>query len=259
MIKAYLNSFYKYRTLLFEFVKRDIKIRYRRSVLGLLWTLLNPLLSMIIITIVFSTLFKNNIENFPVYLMAGQTIFNFYSESTTSAMNSIITSSSLIKKIYIPKYLFPLSKILSTMINLIASFIALICIMLITGIDIKPSILLSVFPILYVSMFSFGMGLILSCIALFFRDTLHFYRVFITMLTYLTPLFYPIEILPKLTRYIVQMNPLTNIIEYMRIITLYGTVPPMSLNIICIIPCIISIVCGLWLFYNVQDKFILHM
>jgi len=112
---------------------------------------------------------------------------------------------------------------------------------------------------LYLFLFSLGIGMILSSLALFFRDIIHLYGVLLTLWMYLTPLFYPLEILPAWTKIIVQLNPLTSIIEYTRLITLYGTIPPLELNLICMIPGAISCAFGLWIFYNTQDKFILHM
>ena len=126
----FIQNFMKYRPLLSELVSRDIKIKYRRSVLGVLWTLLNPLCMMIVLSIVFSNLFKFGMENFPVYLLSGQLIFNFYSDVTTSSMSAIINNASLIKKkIYIPKYLFVVSRVISSIINLCASFCAMIIVM----------------------------------------------------------------------------------------------------------------------------------
>jgi ABC-type polysaccharide/polyol phosphate export permease len=256
---AYFRGFLKYRGLLWEFVERDIKTRYRRSVLGLFWTLLNPLLTMAVMTAVFSTLFRSDIQNFPVYLLSGFTIYNFFSESTNNAMTSIISGSSLIKKIYIPKYLFPLSKIISTLVNLIASFIALIFVMLATGARLSLNVIFLLIPMAYIFLFALGVGLILSSLVVFFRDIAHFYGVLLLLWMYMTPLFYPMEILPDLARRIVQMNPLTGIVEYTRVITLYGTLPPPELNIICLIPGVIACMLGLWIFYHTQDRFILHV
>ncbi len=256
---VYVKSFIRYFPLLNEFVVRDIKTRYRRSILGLLWTLLNPLLTMIVLTIVFSTFFKVSITNFPVYLLAGQTVFSFFSESTMNAMNSIISGSSLIKKVYIPKYLFPLSKVLSCLVNFIASLLALIIVMIFTGVRVSPSLLLVILPMFYAFLFAFGLGLILSTVAMLFRDMIHFYGILVTLWMYVTPIFYPIDMLPNNVRLLVQLNPLTNIVEYVRIITLYGSVPPFELNIICLIPGVVMLVLGLLVFYRNQYKFILNM
>ena len=259
MLLKYFNGLIKYRSLLKEFVFRDIKTRYRRSVLGLFWTLLNPLLTMTVMAILFSTLFRGNIANFPLYLLSGFMIYNFFSESTNNALYSIISGSSLIKKVYIPKYLFPLSKVLSTLVNLVASCLALIIVAVFTGAPITLNLLLLIFPILYIFLFSLGVGLILSSIALFFRDVIHFYSVILMLWMYMTPLFYPLDILPPWTMKIVLLNPLTSIIDYTRMITLYGTFPSFNLNIICLIPGVIACGLGLWIFYNTQDRFILHM
>ena len=259
MIKARITVFLKYRSLLREFVERDIKTRYRRSVLGLFWTLLNPLLTMIVMTIVFSTFFVNNIQNFPVYLLAGLTMYNFFSESTNTAMVSIISGGSLIRQIYVPKYIFPLSKIISCLVNLVASIIVLTLVMLATGLKVKATVLLIFLPVIYIFLFSFGLGLILSTIALFFRDTIHFYGVITLMWMYLTPLFYPLEIIPPAVQRIIMLNPLTNIVEYVRIITLYGAVPPFELNVICLVPGVLAVIIGLWVFFNAQDRFILRI
>ena len=119
------NEIKQYTPLLIELLKRDIKVKYRKSVLGVLWSVLNPLFMMIILSVVFSTLFKNNVENYPTYIFSGQLIYNFFSEATTSSMSAIVDNASLIKKIYVPKYLFVLARICSSMINIMATLSAL--------------------------------------------------------------------------------------------------------------------------------------
>ena len=128
-MSSYIQNFKKFQPLLAELVARDIKIKYRRSVLGVLWTLLNPLFMMIILSVVFSSIFKFDIENFPLYILSGQLIFNFFNDATTSSMTSIIGSAALIKKVYVPKYLFVIARVFSSFINLMASLVALILVM----------------------------------------------------------------------------------------------------------------------------------
>ncbi len=242
-----------------ELVVRDIKTRYRRSVLGLLWTLLNPLLMMMILTVVFSTLFKSSIEHFPVYLLTGQAIFNFFSEATNNAMSSIITGSSLIRKVYIPKYLFVISKIISTLVNLVASFCALLIVMAATGVPITWAILGAILPIIYVFVLATGIGLLLSSIAVFFRDTVHFYGILLTAWMYLTPMFYPVSILPDNIKPFVDANPMYNIILCLRSITLDGQMAPFSVHLSCIAWSCAMLILGLSVFYRTQDRFILHI
>ena len=157
----HIGTFVKYQNLLQELVIRDIKVRYRKSVLGLLWTVLNPLLMMIVITIVFSTLFKQSIPNFPIYFLTGSLIFSFNSEATTNALYSIIGNAPLIKKVYIPKYLFPLSKTVSSLVNMGFSLIAMFMVMIVTKAPFYSTIMLLPIPIAYVLSF-YGHGLTLS-------------------------------------------------------------------------------------------------
>lgn len=258
-MREYLNGFWKFKPLLKELVVRDVKVRYRKSFLGLLWTLLNPLFMMIIMTVVFSQVFRANIEYFPAYLLAGQICMNFFNESTTSAMNAIITNGSLIKKVYVPKYLFPVSKVFSTLINLGASVIVLLAVMLVTKVPLNGNVIWILVPLSGLIFFSVGLGLVLSSVAVFFRDMLHFYSVITLALSYLTPLFYPIEILPDTVRKIVTLNPLTNIVECVRVSTLYGAMPEPMLMVTSVVPGMLLLVFGFYIFYRTQDKFILYL
>lgn len=258
-MNQYINNFLNYKQLLWELVARDIKTKYRRSTLGVLWTLLNPLLMMIVLSIVFSNLFRFSIENFPLYLLSGQVIFTFYNESTSNGMTSIIGNAGLIKKVYIPKYLFTLSRILSSTINIMASYCALILVMLFTRAELHYTILLSFFPILLLMVMATGIGLILAAVTVKFRDILHLYSVFLTALMYLTPVIYPISILPGWVYKIVMLNPLTGIMEMFRGFMIYGTFPSLLTVAYSILVAIIFFTCGLYVFYKQQDTFILNV
>lgn len=255
----YIQNFLRYRELLKELVNRDIKTKYRRSALGILWSVLNPLGMMVIMTIVFSHVFRQNIENFPVYLMCGQVIFNFYNEASNMAMTSILGNASLIKKVYVPKYLFPTAKVCSSFVNLLTSFIALTIVVLATRTPLSWTIILVVFPIIYVFLFSLGMGVLLSALVVSFRDMIHLYGVLITGWMYLTPIFYPVEILPQWVRNLIALNPLASIIEMFRDVLMYGTVPDLMLHLRCFVPCALVLAVGLWVFYKQQDTFILKI
>ncbi|MGO5051975.1 ABC transporter permease [Lachnospiraceae bacterium LCP25S3_G4] len=258
-MSAYMQNFVKFIPLLKELVSRDIKIKYRRSMLGVLWTLLNPLFMMIVLSIVFSNLFKFDVENFPLYLLSGQVIFNFFSDATTSSMTSIIGSAPLIKKIYIPKYLFVVSKVFSCAINLMASFTALICVMLATRAELHWTILLAGIPLLFVIMFSLGTGLILGAIAVKFRDIVHLYSVFITALLYLTPVIYPMSILPDTIRKLVMLNPITNFLMMFRDVIMYNSLPSLTSLLVAIIETGLICACGAYVFWKHQDQFILNL
>ena len=258
-MKQYIQNFKKFQPLLEELVARDIKIKYRRSVLGVLWTLLNPLLMMIVLSVVFSNLFKFDVENFPLFILSGQVIFNFFSESTTNAMGAILGNASLIRKIYVPKYLFVISRIFSSFINLMASFTALILVMVATRAELHWTVILVPIPLVLLVIFSMGIGLILSAIAVKFRDIMHLYSVFITALMYLTPIIYPISILPAWLKPIVNLNPITNILLMFRDVMLDYTIFDAKSIIIAVIEAGLALVIGLRVFYNAQDVFILNI
>lgn len=257
--KKYMMNFMKFRELLKELVIRDIKLKYRRSVLGMLWSLLQPLLMMIVLTIVFSNLFKRDIPNFPVYLLTGKLIFDFFSQATKASMRSITGNSSLIKKVYVPKYIFTLSKVLSTFITFIFSLIVLLFVVIITKVRVTSAIGFSVFLLIYLLIFVIGLSLILASISVYFRDITHLYDVCIVAWMYLTPLFYPIEIIPEKYKLLININPLYHFISYFRECILYGTVPSLSKNIICVGISVITLIIGMIIFKKKQDNFILYM
>ena len=256
---TYIHNFLAYKNLLKELVRRDVKTKYRRSVLGMLWSVLNPLGMMIIMSIVFSHVFRSNIENFPVYLMCGQVIFNFYNEASTVAMSSVLGNASLIKKVYVPKYLLPVSKVCSCFVNLVTSFIALVIVIVATGTKLSWTALLVFIPVIYVFVFSLGMGLMLSALVVTFRDLQHLYGILITAWMYMTPIFYPVDMLPEWVADLVRLNPLANFIEMFRDVILYNVVPSGILQAKCIVSCVVALGLGLWIFYKQQDTFILKV
>lgn len=258
-IFLYIDKFVKYKTLLIELVSRDVKVKYRRSLLGYVWSILNPLLMMVVITTVFSYMFRFDIENYPVYLLTGQLIYNFFSESTNFAMNSIISAGSLIKKVYLPKYIFPLSRTLSSFVNLLFSLVALLIILVITKTPITPVIFLFPLPLIYTLLFCIGTGLILSVLAVYFRDTVYLYGIFLTALMYLTPIFYPMNALPDNVINIIELNPLYHIVTMFRTIILEGQFPTLQDNLICLSFGIVSILIGLFIFKKKQDDFIMYL
>ena len=209
-MSTYIKNFLKFQPLLSELVARDVKIKYRRSVLGVLWTLLNPLCMMVILSVVFSNIFKFDVENFPLYVLSGQVIFNFFNDATTSSMTSIISNAALLKKIYVPKYLFVLARVFSSFINLMASFTALLLVMVAVRAELHWMVFLSFIPLLMVVVFSLGVGMLLAALTVRFRDIMHLYSVFTTGLMYLTPVIYPMSMLPDGIKTVVMMNPLTN-------------------------------------------------
>ncbi|MFD1956507.1 ABC transporter permease [Paenibacillus thailandensis] len=255
----YFENFFKYRYLLIQLVKREFKVKYKRSILGVVWSLLNPLFTMIILTLVFSTLFKSNIPNFPVYFLCGSILFNFFSEATNIALGSIYINASLIKKVYIPKYMFPLSKSIFSFVNLLISLIAIVLVIIGTRTEFHWTMLLFFIPLIYYFIFTVGVCLILSCAAVFFRDLAHLYGIVLTAISFLTPLFYPVEILPDTVRVLVELSPITQTIQMFREIILYHHIPGVYEQLNMALYAIISLLVGVFVFYKKQDKFILYI
>ena len=258
-MKKYIDNFMRFKPLLTELVSRDIKIKYRRSVLGVLWTVLNPLLMMVILSIVFSNIFKFDVENFPLYVLSGQVIFNFFNDATTSSMTAILTNASLIKKVYVPKYLFVLSRVVSSFINLMASFSALLIMMIVSRVELHWEMILSIIPLTMIVGFSLGIGLILAALTVRFRDIMHLYAVFTTGLMYLTPVIYPMTILTESIERIVMLNPLTNYLLMFRDVMFYATLPSFGSIALGLVEMVLALALGLWVFYKKQDGFILDL
>ena len=254
-----MNNFMKYKDLLFELVLRDIKIKYKKSILGFAWSILNPLLMMTVMSIVFSTMFKPDIPNFPMYLITGQVLFSFFSEATNMAMVSIIENGELIKKVYIPKYMFPLSKIIFSFSNMLFSLIAVIIVAVVTKLPLRFEMLLFPIPLIYIFIFSLGIGLILASFSVFFRDLLHLYSIILLIWTYLTPIFYPIKILPENIKNWISYNPMYIYISYFRDIMLNEKIPSLQFNLICIFISLTSLIIGMWVFKKKEDNFIFYI
>lgn len=250
---------FRYRWLLQELIVRDLKVKYRRSVLGYLWSVLNPLMMMVILTIVFSNMFRFDIPNYPLYLLAGQLVYTFYAESTSMAMDSILGGASLIKKVYLPKAIFPLSRVLSSFTTMIFSMAAFLIVMIATGTAFHKTILCLPVVFLYVLLFCIGAGLILSVMVVFFRDMQHLYGVFLTAFNYLTPIFYPASLLPDWLRELLVFNPLYNFIDCFRKLAIYGQWPTLTEHLTCAAFSVGMLVLGYLVFRWKQDEFILYI
>ena len=263
-MKYRIKTFLKYQDLVRELVQRDLKLKYRRSFLGYLWSVLNPLLIMIVLTVVFSNIFNKSIENFPVYLFTGRMLYDFLKASTTNAMKSVTGNAALLKKVYIPKYIFTFAKVTSCMVDMVLSMGALIIVMIFTRAPFYPEFLLCPIVIVQVYLFCCGLGFFLAQMHVFFRDIEYIYSAVLTAWLYLTPMFYPIEALPQNLQYIVShLNPMYSYVSQFRMLTLPGFVPVgisiMWLIIIGIVSAFLMLIIGLWVFVKTQDKFILYI
>lgn len=255
----YFRILKKYRFLLSQLVGRDFKAKYKRSILGVLWSLLNPLLTMLVQYIVFCELFRWNIENYAVYLLIGTVMFNFFSESTSQALVSITGNAGLITKVYVPKYIFPVSKVISSCINFGFALVALFAITFIQGLTINRYYPMLIFVLLCMLCFCMGMGFVLSSMMVYFRDTQFLYGIALTLWTYLTPIFYPESIIPDRFMVIMECNPMYHFIRYARDILLFGNLPSLRSHIFCIIFAVAPLIIGMTIFKKAQKNFILNL
>ncbi len=259
-IKERLNRLYQYRSLFSQLVTRDIKLKYRRSYLGYLWSILNPLLTMAVLTMVFSQMFKREIPNYPAYLISGQILFNFMTEATRDGMGSVINNSTLLKKASVPKYIFTLSKITSSLVTMLLSMIALMLVFLFTGVRFHFMMLLFFIPIAQLYIFSVGLGLFLAQATVFFRDIQYIYSVITTAWLYLTPIFYNLEILPNWLQDIVRyFNPMYCYIMQFRCIMLERRFASSLMLLAGVLWSVGILIIGILFFLKNKNKFILYI
>lgn len=260
MINAIKEHFWKHRFLLGELVKKGIRLKYRRSYLGILWSLLEPILTTIVLTIVFGTLFgKADDHEYPIYILTGRLLFSFFSLATTTALKSIRANQSMIQKVYVPKYMYPLSSILFNYIIFLISLIVLLGTMLVLQVWPTVYIVQIIVPLLNLLLMSIGCGLILATIGVFFRDMEYLWSVITMLIMYMSAIFYdPEKILESPFGFILKLNPVYGVIANARS-AIFGEW--MDMNIVVYTTCfsIISILIGAWLFHKKQDTFILHL
>lgn len=270
------DNFMKYRYLLGELVRKNVKLQYRNSVLGMFWTFLQPLLTMIVLSIIFSNLFGSDsktVVNYPVYLLSGRLLHDFFTQSTKRGMRAIRTNASIIKKVYVPKYIYPLSSVLSTFVTFLISLVVLLVVILFFNIINKDPVAISwqiiffIIPVIILFFLALGVGMILCTLDVFFKDVENFYDVFTLLLFYMTPIVYTVDKLGfapgSWQDSLLKINPMYGIIEMFRAAVLHSTefTAYFDFNMLwyTIGFTVVMLVIGFLAFYKSQDKFILHI
>ena len=262
------NDFEKDKFILKQLVTKYFKIKYRRSVLGVAWSVLNPLLMMVVMSIVFSTIFGQSRngsitpEMYPLYLIVGNITFSVMSESTNQALMSIIAASSLLKKVKVHRWVFPVQKVLFSLVNFAFSLVAVALVML--WFHVLPTWHLILLPVclLLLMCFCMGLGMMLSALAVFFRDVMHLWTVVITAWMYLTPIFWTTDYISQMARWIqvlVVVNPMYNYLQFMRDIFLFNTVPSVLTFGLCVVWAVVALAVGYTVFHKTEHKFILYI
>lgn len=252
------DTFAEKKFLLKQLVKKNLTSKYKDSVLGILWSFFNPLLIMIVFTAIFSMLFGRNIDNYPVYFLSGRLLYDFFSAGSKGAMNSIKKNSGILKKIYVPKYMFAVSAVCYEFVNFLISFAILFGVMIVTGAQFHPTLILSLIPIALLFILVFGLGLILAVCNTYFSDIGYLYNVFTLILMYSSALFYPIEVVPVRVQILFTLNPVYTAISTFRE-CVYGVVPDfLSLAYLGVFAVIVLVI-GIILFNMYEKKLSLEL
>jgi len=245
----------RYRDLVRELVSRDIKARYKRSALGLGWTMLHPLLSMLVLTLVFSNVFRFSVDNYAVYILCGLVLWNFFSTTTTHAMTQMTWGGGLLSRIYLPKAVFAASSIGTGLVNLALALVPLLVIAVLSGVSLHWSLLVLPGAVALTAMFALGVGLLLSALGVYYTDVINMYEIILTLWMYLTPIIYPIDILPPGVRAVVELNPMYYFLELFRAPIYTGVVPPGDVWLKALLLATGMLILGWWYFTRKADEF----
>ena len=259
-ITRYMKNFLRYRYLLFELVKKNIKLKYRRSYLGVFWTLLEPLLTMLVLTLVFGTFFGKNDPQYPVYILSGRLLYAFFSSATKGGLKSISNNSSMIKKVYVPKYIYVVSSVISNFITFLISLIVLVAVGAVLKVQPTVYMLQAVVPLAILLVFTMGLSLILSTLNVFFRDIEYIWSVLTMLIMYASAIFYQTDrVINTGNGWVFDINPLYMCIANFRDTILYGKALNPSYTAVSGIVAVVTLVAGAFMFYKKQDKFILFI
>lgn len=255
----YIQNFWRYRFLLAELVKKGIKLKYRRSYLGIIWSLLEPIMTTVVLTLVFGTLFNNKDRTFPLYILTGRLLYSYFSKSTKAALKSIRSNAGMIKKVYVPKYLYPLSAVLFNYVIFLISLIVLVILGFVVGVYPALRWFKLALPLFVLLMMSYGVGMILSTIGVFFRDMEYLWDVFLMIIMYTCAIFYqPERLLKSGYAWVLKANPLYGVISNTRNIV-FGNSLDWPGMIYATAFAFITLAVGLYVFHKKQDEFILQI
>ncbi|MBR2407537.1 MAG: ABC transporter permease [Lachnospiraceae bacterium] len=254
-----IKTFGKYRNLLIELIKKDIKLKYRSSYLGVVWTLLEPLLTMLVLTLVFSAMLGKGTRDFPVYILTGRLVYSFFSNGTKAALRAVRANAGMIRKVYVPKYMYPFASVLSGYVIFLISLIVLAIVALVRGVYPTLQLLWILIPLGQVLLMTTGVGMILATMAVFFRDVEYLWGVALMLIMYASAIFYQVkDVVSPTNAWIFKLNPLYAVIVNFRN-AVFGQAPDFSAMWYAFGFGAVSMVLGVFVFYKKQDKFILYL
>ncbi len=248
----------KYQFLFSELVKRDFKQKYKRTSLGMLWSVLAPLLNLLVMRMVFTVFFARDIPHYTTYLFSGLLVFNYFTESTKGGMSALMANAKIFTKVNVPKYLFVLSKNVSALINFGLTLGVYFVFCIIDGVSLSPRILLLIFPIFCMVLFNIGMGMVLSALFVFFRDIQYLYDIFITLLRYLSAIFYAVKEFGDYQNLFL-LNPIYVYIKYFRLVMLDHVVPGLQYHGLCLLYAAVMLGVGCWFYKKYNHQFLYYV
>jgi len=249
----------RYRDLVAQLILRNVKARYKRSILGVAWTMINPLLTMLVLTLVFSAVFRFPTRQYALYVLSGLLAWNFFAQTTVAAMGDLIWSGGLIGRIYLPKSAFAVSAIGTGLVNLLLALVPFAIIAVAVGGPIRPAFLLLPIPILCLAGFALGIGLALSTAAVYFQDVMPMYEILLTAWLYLTPVIYPIDLVPPAVQAVLRWNPMTYLVGLFRSVVYDGQAPRPDALLAAVVISLVTLLAGWWVFSRRAREFAYHV
>ena len=254
-----LEKLRKNRFLFEELVKRDFKKKYKRTMLGILWSLLSPLLTLLAMSLIFTYFFGRNTPHYTIYLFSGNLIYTYFVDATNQGMTALEANSSIFTKINVPKYLFLFSKNVSSTINFALTLVVYFIFVAFDGIPFTWNFFLLLYPILCLTIFNLGMGLILSALHIFFKDIQYLYNIFTMILMYASAIFYTLDMFPPEVQTIFKFNPIYDYIVYFRTIVIDGAIPTLNVHLACLGFAAIAMALGMWMYRRNNYKFFYYV
>ena len=258
MIQEIVKKYQQYQFVFTELVKRDFKKKYKRSILGVLWSMLAPLFTLLVMNFVFGHFFGRGQEHYTIYLFSGWLIFQYYNEATNGAMSSLMSNANIFSKVKVPKYLFLFSRVSSSSINFFLTFIVYVIFVLIDGLPITWKFITLIYPTFCMFLLILGVGLILSALFVFFRDVQYLYGVFTTALMYFTPIFYTVDMLGE-RAWLFYINPIYLYVTYFRQVVIYGDIPSLAFHVYTLLYSVLFFAIGCWMYKKYNYKFLYYV
>ena len=249
----------QHRFLFEELVKRDFKKKYKRTVLGMAWSLLSPLLMLLVMKLVFTHFFGRNTPHYTIYLFCGNLVFNYFSESTKSGMRALMDNSKIFTKVTVPKYMFLLSKNVQTFISFLLSLVIFFIFVAFDHLAFTWKFLCLLYPICLLILFNIGVGMVLSALYIFFRDIEYLYDVFVRLLMYMSAIFYSIDTYSETVRKLFLLNPVYLFIRYFRKIVIEATIPTIWFHLLLAADVVIVLMAGCVMYKKYNTRFLYYV